>query len=230
MLQLLGTLNDDPKLFLVLVAAIAISLIVGLSFHEFSHALVGDRLGDSTPRSQNRLSLNPRYHLDPLGSLMLVLAGFGWAKPVRINPFNLRFGPKVGMALVAVAGPLSNFLLAAALATPLRTGAVEVVSTRSLDQWSPVNYLAFLLLYLVYINVILGVFNLLPIPPMDGSRVAMLIPGEVGEFFQRMEREGWGMGILFLLLALPLLTNGRVDILGAIMDPIRLRLLDLFLT
>ena len=228
MLYLLGTLFDDPQLFVVLVMAIAISLIVGLSFHEFSHALVGDALGDPTPRSQGRLSLNPREHLDPLGSLMLILAGFGSAKPLRINPFNLRFGPRLGMALVAVAGPLSNFVLAGALAAPLKAGLLEVRSPRRLDEWGFESYLAFLLLYIVIINTTLGVFNLLPIPPMDGSRVAALLPGGIGDFFRRMET--WGMGILLLLLFLPTLTGGQVDPVGWIIDPIRIRLLDLFLS
>jgi Zn-dependent protease len=229
MLYLLGTLKDDPQLFVLLVVAMALSLIIGLSFHEFSHALVADSLGDPTPRRQGRLTLNPGHHLDPFGSLMLVLAGFGWAKPVRINPFNLRFGPKVGMALSAVAGPLSNFLLAGALAVPLKFGLVEYRSPFQVDSWTFGNFAAFLLLYIVIINTTLGVFNLLPIPPMDGSRVAMLLPGEIGDFFRRMEQERWGLGILMLLLALPFLTGGQIDLLGAIIEPIRSRLLQLFL-
>jgi Zn-dependent protease len=229
MLLPFSVLGSNPRLFVLFVIAIAISFIAGLAFHEFSHAVVGDALGDPTPRRQGRLTLNPREHLDPLGSLMLVLAGFGWAKPVQINPFNLRLGPRLGMAVVAVAGPLSNFALAAALAVPLKSGMLELMPVRLLSDWSPANYAAFLLLYLVDINVLLGVFNLIPIPPMDGSRLAMLLPGEIGDFFQRMERGNWGFGILFLLLALPFLTGGQVDILSAIINPITTRLLNLFL-
>jgi Zn-dependent protease len=229
MLYLLGTLKDDPALFVLLVLAIVVSLLIGFSFHEFSHALVADTLGDPTPRRQGRLSLNPREHLDPLGSLMLIMAGFGWAKPVQINPFNLRFGPKVGMALSAVAGPLANFVIAGALAAPLKARVFELRSEFTLSTWSLGNYVAFLLLYIVIINTTLGVFNLLPIPPMDGSRVAMLLPGEIGDFFRRMEQERWGLGILMLLIALPFLTGGQVDVLGAIIGPIRSRLLELFL-
>lgn len=229
MLQLLNYLGSDPKLFVVLVLAIAISFIAGLSFHEFSHALVGETLGDPTPRREGRLSLNPLAHLDPLGSLMLILAGFGWAKPVRVNPFNLHFGPKWGMALVGIAGPLSNFVLAGVLALPLKAGIFQVRNVASLAHWGPDNYIALLLLYLVEINVLLGVFNLLPIPPMDGSRLAMLLPGGIGEFFYRMEQERWGLGILFLLLALPFITGGQVNIIGAIISPIIERLLNLFL-
>ncbi len=227
MLYLLGTLRDDPQLFVLLVLAIAISLILGLSFHEFSHALVGYMLLDPTPRRQGRLTLAPSHHLDAAGSLMLVLAGFGWAKPVQVNPRNLRIGPGLGMAIVALAGPLSNFVLAGALAAPLKAGIIQYVGPRFLDTWTAENYLAFLLLYIVIINVTLGVFNLLPLPPMDGSRVAMLLPGAIGDFFRRMEP--WGFGILFLLIFLPTLTGGQVDIIGGIIGPIRNRILDLFL-
>ena len=219
--------RDDPTLAVIIVLAFAISLIAGLSFHEFSHAFVGDLLGDTTPRHQGRLTLNPVNHLDPMGTLMMVLAPFGWAKPVQVNPNRLRFGPKLGMALVGAAGPLSNFVLAAALAAPLRAGIIELRSTFFLRSWEPENYLAFLLFYIVLINITLGVFNLLPLAPLDGSRVAALLPGEIGEFFRRMEP--YGMGILFLLLALPFITGGQVNIIGAIIDPIRTFLLDLFL-
>lgn len=224
MLQLLPTLWDDPQLFVLLVLSLAISLILGLSFHEFSHALVGDALGDSTPRRQGRLTLNPWRHLDPAGTLMMVLAGFGWARPVQINASGLRLGPRGGMAVVALAGPLSNFALAATLAAPLKAGILPLRDPRFLDAWSFDNYLAFLLYFIVVINVTLGVFNLLPLPPMDGSRVAQLLPGPVGDFFRAIEP--YGFGILFLLLALPLFTGGEIDIIGAIIDPIRTRVLN----
>ena len=228
MIGLFDTLFDDPRLFLILLVAFVVSFVAGLSFHEFAHALVGDRLGDPTPVRQGRLTLNPRHHLDPLGTIFLLFAGFGWAKPVRVNPYNLKFGPKVGMALVAVAGPLSNFLLAAAFAAPLRTDALpfhETIIFRGIrfaliapGSWGPANYLAALLFFIVLINVTLGVFNLLPIPPMDGSRVAMLLPGDLGEFFRRMEQQGWGFGILMLLLLLPLFTGGQVNVIGWLLE------------
>lgn len=229
MIELLNLMFRDPQLFLVVVLAFLVALLLGLSFHEFSHALVGDALGDPTPRRQGRLSLDPSRHLDPLGSFMLLLAGFGWAKPVRINPFNLRFGPKVGMAVVAVAGPLSNFLLAAAFAVPLKMGVFPFSDLQVLNRWTVGELFAYFLFRIVVLNTVLGVFNLLPIPPMDGSRVAMLLPGEIGDFFRRMEQQNWGLGILLLLLALPFLTGGRVDILGAIIGPITRWLLEFFL-
>lgn len=221
------TLRDDPKLALVIGLAFMVSLLLGLAFHEFSHAIVGDALGDATPRRQGRITLNPAAHLDKMGSLMLLLAPFGWAKPVQVNPYNLRPSPKLGMALVAVAGPLSNFLLAAAFAAPLKAGVVELISPNRLGLWSVENYFAFLLLYIVIINTSLGVFNLLPVSPLDGSRVARLIPGPVGDFFEAIEP--YGFGILFFLLAIPFLTQGQLDPVGAVIDPIRTRLLQWFL-
>lgn len=240
MLYLISTLREtDIRLVIVIVSAFATALVLGLSFHEFSHALVGDTLGDRLPRSQGRLSLNPAHHLDQLGTLMLLFAPFGWAKPVQINAYRLRYGPKVGMMLVAIAGPLSNFVLAGALAVPLKAGLLPFnetiiivgnnVGITSQLNWDVSNYAAAFLYFVVLINITLGVFNLIPIPPLDGSRVAQLLPGEIGEFFVRMERERWGFGILFLLLALPFITGGQVDVIGAIVDPIRGRFLNLFL-
>ena len=224
----LQTVRDDPRIAVLIALAFLISLLVGLSFHEFSHAFVGDTLGDPTPRRQGRLTLNPTHHLDPMGSLMLLFAPFGWAKPVVVNPYNLRFGPAVGMALVAAAGPLSNFLLAAALAVPVKMDIFPYRSPSLLGSWGIEHYVGFLLTYVVLINITLGVFNLLPLAPLDGSRVAALLPGGIGDFFRRMEP--YGMGILFLLLALPLFTQGQIDIIGAIIDPIRSRLFQLFLS
>lgn len=223
---LLNYIRDDPRLAFLIGVAFLVSLLLGLSFHEFSHALVGDSLGDTTPRRQGRLSLNPWHHLDPMGTMMLLFAPFGWAKPVQVNPYYLRFGPKVGMALVAIAGPLSNFVLAGAFGAPLKSGIIQFVDS-PVSRWGAENYLAFLLFWIVVINVSLGVFNLLPLAPLDGSRVAALLPGDIGDFFRRMEP--YGMGVLFLLLALPFITGGQVDVIGAIINPIRSRLLDLFL-
>jgi Zn-dependent protease len=240
MLFLIGTLRDaDIRLIIVIVTAFALALIAGLSFHEFSHALVGDVLGDRLPRAQGRLTLNPAHHLDSIGTLMLLFAPFGWAKPVSVNPRSLRYGPKVGMVLVALAGPISNFVLAGALAAPLKAGVLPYSETIFFQQgslfisnpsgWGAGNYLAALMFYMVLINITLGIFNLIPIPPLDGSRVAQLLPGEVGNFFIKMERDRWGLGILFLLLALPFLTGGQIDLIGGIVGPIQNHFMDLFL-
>ena len=138
--------------------------IVSLTLHELAHALAAYRLGDRTAKEMGRLTLNPIVHMDPLGSLILVVTYFGgsflfgWAKPVPVEPRNLRTSPQVGMALVGAAGPATNFVLA------LISGAILAHSQLTGDAFQIVAYS-------LEINVILGVFNLFPIPPLDGSRV-----------------------------------------------------------
>jgi len=144
--------------------AILLALIVGITIHEFSHALAADALGDSTARYQGRLTLNPAAHFDPMGALMILYSvvvgwGFGWGKPVPVNPLRLRYGPRVGMALTAVAGPLSNLLIAAVAAAPFRLG---LFLSGELGQ---------LILTVVFVNVGLALFNMLPVPPLDGYSV-----------------------------------------------------------
>ena len=120
----LRLLIDDPAAFFLLVAIVGFSLLIAITVHEFSHALMANRLGDPTAKRMGRLSLNPIKHLDPLGTLMLLLVGFGWGKPVPINPNYFRMNPRRGMAVSALAGPLSNFALAAVLGVIIRTGVV----------------------------------------------------------------------------------------------------------
>jgi Zn-dependent protease len=205
-----------------------IALLVGLVFHEFCHAVVADRLGDSTPRLMGRISLNPLHHLDPMGTLLLFLVGFGWAKPVQVNALRLRNGPTLGMATVAAAGPISNFVMAALFALPVRFGLVDAIFPRSFDDFTLSNYLALIFVYVVLINVVLGVFNLIPLAPLDGSRVAQaLLPGEFGRFFRMLEP--YGIGILFLLITVSWITNGAIDPIGAIINPIRNAIVDFLL-
>ena len=229
MLWQLGTLRDDPRLFMLYLAALVVSLLIGISFHEFSHAFVADALGDPTPRNQGRVTLNPARHFDPMGTVMMVLGGFGWGRPVMFNPYKLRINPSAGIVLTKLAGPASNFLVAAALGAPLRARIVPFEDPAFLSSWSAENYLAFFLFYIVVLNITLGVFNLLPFPPLDGGGIAVILPGPVGDFFRKMEQGGWSIGILFLLLFLPRLTGGAIDPVGGIINPIRIRLLELFL-
>lgn len=162
-------------------------ILIGLTLHEFAHGWVADRLGDPTARHQGRLTLNPLAHLDPVGFIALMLFHFGWAKPVPVNPYNLKIDPRQGMLYVSLAGPVMNLMLAIAIAVLLRLGVFGFM-----------NGLYYMAQLAVYINVILAVFNLLPVPPLDGSKIlAGLWPGDT-EWIYRLER--YGMVILLLLL------------------------------
>ncbi len=163
---------DLLSLFYLLVA-----LLVALSFHESSHALVAGWLGDDTPRKMGRLSLNPLAHLDPIGALMILIVGVGWGKPVAISAEKLRPGPKLGMALVAIAGPISNLLLAFVLALPIRFHWVLFTPQRIFTLGGKNIYFStgVLLELLVTINILLALFNLIPISPLDGSRLWQIV-------------------------------------------------------
>ncbi|NYE58661.1 site-2 protease family protein [Carboxydothermus ferrireducens] len=159
-------------------------IVVGLTIHEFSHALVATSLGDDTPRREGRLTLSPLSHIDPVGFLLLLIAGFGWAKPVPVNPYNFRGEPRNGMALVALAGPLSNFVLAFIIVLFLAFGGINLPYAWEIG------------ITAVAINVSLGVFNLLPVFPLDGEKI-------FNRFFSYEIRKfmvSYGQAILLLLL------------------------------
>jgi Zn-dependent protease len=174
-----------------LIAA-AVALLVGLTFHEFSHALLADQLGDHRPRAMGRLTLNPIPHIDPIGAAMLLLAGFGWAKPVMVNPGALRGGRRA-MATVAIAGPIANLVVAIGFAVVYR-----VLDLTGLEQ----GFLLELVRLIVAFNVLLALFNLIPIPPLDGSNVlvAFLPPRQALQFQQYAP---YGVFLLLLLIILP---------------------------
>lgn len=233
LLRYVSVLGDAPAAFLILIAAFLFSMLVGLAFHEFSHALVADRLGDSTPRRMGRLTLNPRAHLDPIGSTMILFIGFGWAKPVPVNPFNTA-NPKRSMALIASAGPLSNLVMAGLAGIPIKLGMVPffhpfvhpVLAGQYADLWtsSSANLIGLFLGTVVLLNVILAVFNLLPLAPLDGFRVAVgLLPDELSQPISRLEP--WGPGLLMVLILLPFISGGDFSPLFTVMGP----LLDFFL-
>jgi Zn-dependent protease len=162
----------------VALIALAIAFVIAVTFHEFMHAYVAERLGDATARLLGRLTLNPLAHLDPLGTVFLVLFRFGWGKPVPVNYSRLQGGRRGGAA-VAFAGPATNFVIAAIFALPLRFGAGNVFGP---------DY-ELILTYIVYFNVLLGIFNLVPIPPLDGSNILYaFVPSRVawnwGQFQQ----------------------------------------------
>ena len=147
------------------------AVIVAITFHEYAHAFAADKLGDDTPRMQGRLNLNPMSHIDPVGFILLMFAGFGWGKPVQINPrnFNRNVRRDKGEAIVSIAGPLMNFIIAIVSAIVL--GAIYMFAPASFLMNTVGNVIYILLQELVVINIGLGVFNLIPLPPLDGSKI-----------------------------------------------------------
>ncbi len=165
-------------------------ILISLTFHEFAHGWMAYRLGDNTARNQGRLTLNPLAHIDPVGFLMMILFKFGWAKPVPVNPNNLRTDPERGMLLVSLAGPAANMLIALAASLLLGLGLFKLVPYA--------DYIYYLLYLTMQINVILAIFNLIPVPPLDGSKIlAGLLPGQ-SQFIYSMET--YGIVILMILL------------------------------
>lgn len=175
------------------LVGIAVALVVGITFHEFSHALLADQLGDHRPRALGRVSLNPLRHLDPLGALFFLLAGFGWGKPVPVNAYALRPG-RTGLTYVAVAGPIANFAVAATVAVIFRV----LQQAGLLDA----PFLREVVALIVYFNVALGLFNLIPIPPLDGYNVVLpLLPPRQSFIVQRYAQYGYVALLLLLLLS-----------------------------
>ena len=195
----------SQDLLVSIVIVIAIMLLVGFPVHEFAHAFVAYRLGDGTAKLFGRLTLNPVAHFDPIGGVLLALSflvsqgsfAFGWAKPTPVNPMNLEGGRR-GEALVAAAGPISNLILAAAAALPLR----YILANPELALQIPDLVLRVLVLF-VHINIILMVFNLIPIPPLDGSKVLFAALDRETEYRIRPVLEQYGFLIVIALFFFP---------------------------
>lgn len=148
-------------------------VLIAITFHEYAHAFAADKLGDDTPRNQGRLNLNPLSHLDPFGVIMLIFAHIGWGKPVQINPdnFTRKISARAGEAIVSLAGPLMNFILAFVFAMVFY--AVQVFAASFALDTEVGKIIMNMLQYAVIVNVGLGVFNLIPLPPLDGSKILM---------------------------------------------------------
>lgn len=170
------------------------SILIALVCHEFAHGLVSYKLGDPTPKYEGRLSLNPIRHIDPLGAIFLIIFNFGWAKPVMVNPQYYK-KPKQGMALVAAAGPTANFLLSFLAYCVM--AVMEKSSSFIMWAGAPYFYQSFQIFAMI--NIGLGIFNLLPFPPLDGSKIfGAILPRDL--YFGYMRFEQYGMIILMLLL------------------------------
>lgn len=201
-------LNVSPPLLISRI----LTLLIALTVHEFSHAFVADRLGDNTPRDNGRLTLNPLRHLDLIGSLMLLLVGFGWAKPVPINPYRLRQNSRFGVLWVSLAGPASNLLMAIVAGLTLRTGLIPNIAPASFLP-SPVDFL----LTFIIINLVLMLFNLIPISPLDGEKILeTLLPVPLREGFIQLQP----FGPIILLILMFVLPRFGIDIIGSFMNPV----------
>ena len=218
----LDLLDVSPWLFAVFFGSVVTALLVGITFHEFCHALVAYSLGDPTARRLGRLTLNPAAHLDPFGTLLLFIGGFGWGKPVPVDGRRLRNGQHTGMAVVSAAGPLSNLAVAGLMSLPIKAGLVPWHSPflvpASVSSWKVDDYVGLFLGALVIFNVVLAVFNFIPLAPLDGFKVAVgLLPRDLAVRVARLE--AYGPGILLILLMLPFLTSGSVSLLHEVMSP-----------
>jgi len=205
-----------PEDLVARVFAVAIMLLVGFPVHEFSHALAAYRLGDSTAKHLGRLTVNPVAHFDPLGGILLAVTfigsgfGFGWAKPTPVNPRNLE-GGRWGEAIVAAAGPVSNLVLAIIVALPLR----YLIDHPNLAQDVP-NVVLDAMFFFVFINVVLMVFNLFPVPPLDGSKVLFAFLPPRLSWQWRPILEQYGFVLLLLLFFFP--PGGSIG--GKIITPV----------
>jgi Zn-dependent protease len=177
-----------------------IAFVIAFSIHEWAHAFVAYKLGDNTAKNEGRLTLNPISHVEPIGMLMILFGPFGWARPVPVNMFHFRGNRRLGMVLVAIAGPLTNLILAFLF---LQAGWY-LATTNIMNAWPAwaATLVSNTITWSFAINVALFVFNLLPVAPLDGSKIfRYILPRRFDHFFERMEP--YGMFVLLLLIFIP---------------------------
>ncbi|MEK7597320.1 MAG: site-2 protease family protein [Patescibacteria group bacterium] len=202
---MISYLFSNPLLFIIYLS----SLLVAITIHEFSHAWAADYLGDPTPRLQGRLKLNPLVHIDTMGMVFLLLLGFGWGKPVQFDPYNLK-NPRRDAAFISIAGPSSNFILAIVLSLLLKLFIIL-----QLDMLTIIG--SFIFVPMIRMNIVLGVFNLLPIHPMDGFKIVEgILPEEKAHEWKGLQRYGM---IFLILLIFPIAGSSMLsNILFPIVD------------
>ena len=208
----LELLQEDWRLFIRIMFSGLVGLIIGFTIHEFSHALAALGEGDSTARRMGRLTLNPLKHIEPFGFALLLLVGFGWLHQLPVDPQNLRHG-RLGMAWVALAGPLSNFVLAFLLGALIRSGIVP-------DDLARGNFTVFLggmvLPLAIFYNLWMGVVSLIPLPPLDGSNVVGgLLPRALYKPYLSFQRYGWPLLLGLVAVHLALRFALDINIIGS---------------
>lgn len=211
-----------PGALLALILSIP-GVLIAITFHEFAHAWMADKIGDDTPRRQKRLTLNPLSHMDPIGILMLLFVGFGWGKPVEINPnnFNRTISIRKGNALVSLAGPVMNFILAIIFSIIY---ALVLAFGGSFALTEAGGVICTILVYIISMNVGLGVFNLIPLPPLDGSKVLKaVLPTKSRNWLEQHER------MLYLIFIVVWITPISTMIISPIINLINQGLLNLIL-
>ena len=225
-IQLFEDLINNPINTLIYIGIFSFILLITITFHEFSHSFIANKLGDRTSKNLGRLTLNPTKHLDPMGTIMLFFVGFGWGKPVPVNPTNLSPNPKTGLGLVSLSGPASNIFIAFISTFPIRLGVVDISSV-NLNYINSSFSIGQIIGITIFLNLLLATFNLLPIAPLDGFKIAIgILPRKLAYDFSKLEKYGplILLSLVFIQFIIP-----KFSILPMIIYPIMKKLLILIM-